>query len=255
MALTGDLSELDLKSILNLIASLKSTGKLEIIGDSMHLGLYFKDGIIVDADGDKDAISSFEKAAGLTSGKFELIKMDSVKESEKAKELQALATDLDSILKRWERLRKVFPNYDIVFDIGEAKSEEVKLSTDEWKILAIIREPTTLLRLLINSPYGEMKTLELLASLFDKGLITMNFESEDVVKAEDEVIPVKETGWYAMRSPIYGDRNIAFYNKIDGRKDFVTICREMGITLREGRQILRYLLNNDKITLKSKTNR
>jgi len=59
-----------------------------------------------------------------------------------------------------------------------------------------------------------MKTLELLASLFDKGLITMNFESEDVVKAEDEVIPVKETGWYAMRSPIYGDRNIAFTIKL-----------------------------------------
>jgi len=253
MALTGDLSELDLRGILNLIQSIKGTGKLEFVNDSTHIFLYFKNGVIVNAEGDKDPISSFEKAVGLTSGKFEFIKMDDVKEGEKAQELKALAQDIDSILKRWEEIRKKFPNYDVVFDISEAKSEEVKLTPDEWKILSLVREPTTLLRLLMNSPMGEMKTLELLASLFDKGLITMSFETEDVIKDEDLVIPVKETGWYAVNTPIYGERNIAFYNKIDGRKDFPTICKEMGITLREGRQILRYLVSNGKISLRKKT--
>ncbi|MGC8689924.1 DUF4388 domain-containing protein [Caldisericum sp.] len=253
MALTGDLSELDLKGILNLVQSMKGTGKLAIIGDSTNVFLYFKDGVIVNAEGDKDPISSFEKAAGLRSGKFEFIKTDDVKEGEKAKELQVLAKDIDNILKRWEELKKRFPNYDIVFDIGESQSEEVKLTPEEWKILALVREPTTLLRLLMNSPMGEMKTLEILSSLFDKGLITMSFEKEDILKEEDLVIPVKETGWYAVNTPIYGERNITFYNKIDGRKDFQTICKEMGITLREGRQILRYLVSNGKISLRKKT--
>ncbi|MGB9832824.1 MAG: DUF4388 domain-containing protein, partial [Caldisericum exile] len=78
MALTGDLSELDLKGILNLVQSMKGTGKLAIIGDSTNVFLYFKDGVIVNAEGDKDPISSFEKAAGLRSGKFEFIKTDDV---------------------------------------------------------------------------------------------------------------------------------------------------------------------------------
>ncbi len=252
MALTGDLSELNLKGVLGLISSMKGTGKLEIISDSIHIVLHFKDGNIVNAEGDKDPISSFQKACGLTSGKFEFIKTTDIKESNVAKTLQTLTNDIDTILSRWEEIRKRFPSYDVVFDIGEISGEEVKLNPEEWKLLSLIREPTTLHALLVNSPFGEMKTIETLLQLFDKGLITFEFETEDVLKEEDNVIPVKETGWYAVNTPIYGDKNIAFYNKIDGRKDFPTLCKELGITLREGRQTLRYLLTNGKISLKKK---
>jgi len=146
---------------------MEETGKLEIAGDSTRIFLYFKKGVIVNAEGDKDPISSFEKAIGLISGKFKFIKMDDVKEDEKAKELQTLAQDFDSIVERWKEIKKKFPNYDIVFDIGEAKSEEVKLTPDEWKVLSLIRAPTILLRLLTNSPMGEMKTVEILSSLLE----------------------------------------------------------------------------------------
>ena len=252
MALIGDLSEIGLKGVLNLVTSINGTGKLELVGDSVHIFLYFKEGVIVNAEGDKDPISSFEKAVGLTTGKFEFVKMDTVKESEYAKDLKTLTDNIESIIKRWELLKKRFLNYDIVFDLGEAKSEEVKMTPEEWKLLSLIREPTTLSSLLINSPFGEMKTLEILSSLFDKGLITLSFETEDVVKEEDLVIPIKETDWYAVNMPIYGEKNTAFYKRIDGKKDFPTICKEMGITLREGRQILRYLVTNGKISLKKK---
>lgn len=252
MAITGDLSELNLKGILNLISSMKGTGKLEIFSDSIHIFLYFKDGNIINAEGDKDPVSSFQKACGLTSGKFEFIMTTDVKESNVAKRLQTLTNDIDNIASRWEEIRKKFPSYDVVFDIGEISGEEVKMNPEEWKLLSLIREPTTLLALLTNSPFGEMKTIETLLQLFDKGLITFEPETEDVLKEEDNVIPLKETGYFAVNTPIFGDKNIAFYNKIDGRKDFPTICKELGITLREGRQILRYLLTNSKISLKKK---
>uniref|UniRef100_A0A7C4XSG7 DUF4388 domain-containing protein n=1 Tax=Caldisericum exile TaxID=693075 RepID=A0A7C4XSG7_9BACT len=253
MALTGDLSEINFKDILNFIQSMEETGKLEIAGDSTRIFLYFKKGVIVNAEGDKDPISSFEKAIGLISGKFEFIKMDDVKEGEKAKELQTLAQDFDSIVERWKEIKKKFPNYDIVFDIGEAKSEEVKLTPDEWKVLSLIRAPTILLRLLTNSPMGEMKTVEILSSLLDKGLIAIVSESEEKEQEEDLVIPVKEMSWQAITVPLITKKNTDFYNRIDGIKDFPTICKEMGITLKEGRQILDYLVSSGKVSLKKKT--
>jgi hypothetical protein len=59
--------------------------------------------------------------------------------------------------------------------------------------------------------------------------------------------------WQAITVPLITKKNTDFYNRIDGIKDFPTICKEMGITLKEGRQILDYLVSSGKVSLKKKT--
>ncbi|MGB9695205.1 MAG: hypothetical protein ACPLZB_04395, partial [Caldisericaceae bacterium] len=102
------------------------------------------------------------------------------------------------------------------------------------------------------SPYGELETLKLLSSLLDKQLISISLSDEEAITEDDNVVPVRERSWAALTSPINGKNNLAFYNKVDDEKDFVTICKEMNISLSAGREILKYLFELGKIGLKKK---
>lgn len=254
MALTGDLSEIDLNTVLKLISDTKGTGKITFEVDSLKIILYFKNGKLVNAEGAKDPISSVEKLLSCNKGKFEFVKLDSVNESPDAQKLQDSITKAREINENWSFVRSKFPNLNLKIDISEAKGgEEVKVTGEEWKILSLIREPVPIANIVANSPFGELKTLLTLADLFEKKLITIKIEEEDKLLPDDNVIPFKEAGWYALNAPIYGEKNIEFYKRIDGRKDFPTIVKEIGISYKEGREILKYLVSQGKISIRKKT--
>jgi hypothetical protein len=75
---------------------------------------------------------------------------------------------------------------------------------------------------------------------------------DDTLLPEDAIIPVKEAGHFAANASMYGEHNMVFYKRIDNRKDFQTICKEMKITFAEGREIIKYLTSQGKISLRKK---
>jgi len=251
MALSGDLSEIGIKTLLGLIENTKGTGKITFISNFMNITVYFKNGRPVSAEGDKDPIASVEKLASFDKGSFEFVKQEGINETPDTPKVEETFKKIEEIKEKWDFVKAKFPSMNVYVDLAESKNEEVKISGDEWKILALIREPTTLFNLVKLSPLGELKTLILLASLFDKNLISIILQ-DDSLTEEDNVIPLKEAGWHAMNAPVYGEKSIEFYRKIDGRKDFQTIVKEMGISYKEGREIVRYLLSQGKIALRKK---
>ncbi len=253
MALSGDLSDIDLKTVLKLIEDTKGTGKMTFNSEGDIVTLYFKQGKPVNAEGEKDAISSIEKLVRFQSAKFEFTKLDSVPEAQDPAKLEEALKNMDETIEKWKAVYLRFPSLNQFVDIGEAKGEEVKMTGEEWKILSIIREPISIRDIVANSPFGELKTLLILASLFDKRLVTLKLVEEDKLLPDDNVIPFKEAGWHAVNAPIYGEKNIEFYKRVDGRKDFPTLVKEMGISYREGREILKYLVSQGKISLRRKT--
>jgi hypothetical protein len=180
--------------------------------------------------------------------------MTDIPEWQSPEGLSKIISRMDEIKEQWRKVRNYFPNQDIIIDLSQSKNDnEIKMSRDEWRILSSIKEPTNLFDLVRISPFGELKTLSVLLRLDEKKLIRLTLEKEDKLKPEDEVIPLKTAGWFAINSPIYGEKNISFYKKIDNKKDFVTIVKEMGISYKEGKDILKYLLSQGKISLRKKT--
>ncbi len=252
MALSGDLSDVDIKTLLNLISQTKDTGKLTIKSDSL-INVYFKGGHPINADGDKTPVSSMEKVLSLNKGVFEFVKTDSVQESTAALKIEETFSRIDSIRDQWKTMKSQFPNYNVILNLAEAKGEEINLTAEDWNILSLVRVPTTLAELVRQSPYGELKTLTVLSDIFSKKLLTVSLIKDDSLRPEDVVIPVKESGYFAANTPIYGEHNLAFYKRIDNRKDFETICKEMKMSFGEGREILKYLVSQGKVSLRKKT--
>ncbi|MGB9694959.1 MAG: DUF4388 domain-containing protein, partial [Caldisericaceae bacterium] len=249
MALSGDLSDVDIKTLLNLISQTKDTGKLTIKDDSNIINIYFKGGHPVNGDGDKTPVSSIEKALSFDKGSFEFVKMDNVHESPEAGKIMESIAKIDSIRDQWKALKSKFPHYNIMLNIAEAKGEDVHMTAEDWNILSLIRVPISLLELVKQSPYGELKTLTILSDILDKKLISITLVRDDALLPEDAIIPIKESGYFAVNAPIYGEHNMEFYKHIDNRKDFETICKEMKITFAEGREIIRYLTSQGKISV------
>jgi len=253
MTLTGDLTEVGIKELIGLVEDLKATGKLVIKNAFLVLVIYFKNGKPVNSEGDKGPVETMERIIGLEKGSFEFEKMDDVPTSQSPENLSKVVSRIDEIKDQWKKIKSRFPTQNIIVDISQSKNDnEIKMSSDEWRILSSIREPLYLSELVKISPFGELKTLSVISSLDEKKLIILTLEKEDRLKPEDEVIPIKTAGWFAINSPIYGEKNIEFYKKIDNKKDFITIVKEMGINYKEGKDILKYLLSQGKIALKKK---
>jgi len=254
MSLTGDLTEVGIKYLFGLIENLKATGKLVIKDAFLVLVIYFKNGKPVNTEGEKDPVETMEKIISLEKGSFEFEKMTDVPEWQSPEDLSKIISRMDEIKEQWRKVKNYFPNQDIIIGLSQSKNDnEIKISAEEWRILSSIKESMNLSELVKISPFGELKTLSALLRLNEKKLISLTLEKEDKLKPEDEVIPLKAAGWFAVNTPIYGEKNLEFYKKINNKKDFVTIVKEMGISYKEGKDILKYLLSQGKISLRKKT--
>jgi hypothetical protein len=254
MNLNGNLTEVDVKTLISFIKNIKATGKLIINNNSSPLTVYFKNGEPVDAEGEKEPTETIEKIISLEQGFFEFKKNDNIPESKFSGELSELLSTIDSIKLKWKKIKSRFPTQNLTVTLSETKNNnEIKLSGEEWKILSFVKEPIYLYELIKISPFRELKTLSLVLSLQEKELIHTTKNKEDKLMPEDEVIPLKKAGRVAVNTVIYGEKNIEFYKKIDNKKDFVTIVKEIGINFKDGRDILKYLLSQGKISLRKKT--
>jgi hypothetical protein len=254
MTFTGDLREVDVKTLFFIIDNLRITGKLLIKDSFSEYTVYFKNGKPVNAEGEKDPTSAIEKIIGLENASFEVIKIDKVPELETPERLSDIISQIDTVSEQWRKIKNQFISQNIIITLSESKNNnEIKISGDEWKMLSFIKESVYLSDLIRQSPFGELKTLLTISSLNEKKLVSFAIESEDKLKEEDNIIPIKTAGWFATNTVIYGDRNIEFYRKIDNKKDFVSIVKEIGISYKEGRDILKYLVSQGKITLRKKS--
>ncbi len=251
MALKGELTDIPINEVFSLIRNVKSTGLLKISRKGKELVVHFLEGEVINAEGDTDPVSSLEYILGLREGSFEFDKGQDVT---KAKDTNALKTTLNNapkIQSEWEALRKAFNSENTILQLSETNKEEIELSGKEWKIIAILKSPKTIAQISKEAQIGIFELMKILHSMLKKDLIAVVGEEESFKAEEGEeiadMVPVRNLGYWAMRSPIEGIKAIEFYRRIDDKKTVGQIAKEMGISLKEAKEIVDYLEKNDKI--------
>ncbi len=173
MALSGDLEDIDLKMLLGLIKDTSGNGKLVVKSKSSEITVYFRNGHPVNAEGDKTPIGSCEKLINFSEGTFEFFKLDKVESSAQINEIKKTFLKIDEIREEWKNFKQKFPFSSIVFNITEAPGE-VDVSHEEWSVLLVLRSTRELAGITKSSPFGELYTLKILSSLFDKKLLSIS---------------------------------------------------------------------------------
>ncbi len=255
MALKGELADVPINEVFSLIKHVKSSGVLEINSGGKKLKVHFINGEVVNAEGDASPKASLELVLGLKDGSFEFDKNSTPEKTDNPKQLNEILNNISKIQKEWENLRNVFPNDNIIISLSETNKEEIELSGKEWKVISILKNPKTISEIVKESGMGTLELLKVLDSMLKKDLIAItgikNTEP-NIEKDLADIVPVRNLGYWAMRSPIEGIKAIEFYRRIDDKKTVGEIAKEMGISLKEAVEILEYLAKNDKIEKRPK---
>ncbi len=252
MALKGEIKDIPVEQIFSLINNTKSTGKLSLENGKHEINIYFMNGVLVNAKGDKDPYSAMEFALGFDDGFFEFDKTENVTPCEKAEELKKIYADRVNIRNKWKEIRKAFPSENIVIKLLSTNKEEIELSGNEWKTISLVKQPIPVYEVFKQSPFGTFETFKILLSIFNKGLIGVSGEENPKDDDADDnssanIVPVRNLGYWAMRNPISGIKAVEFYRRADDKKNLKEIAKEMGISLKEAKEIFDFLVKNDKL--------
>ncbi len=250
MALKGELSDIPVKEVFKIISETKGTGILNLSNGVHNLQLQFQNGKIVNASGDKTPTDSLKLAMTMEEGEFEFNKTGSVKPLKDSKDLEKILDDFDKIKSEWEKIKSLIPSEQYVVKLSDESTEQIELSGNEWKIIAMLKGPMPILEIEKQLNIGAFETLKVLSSLIKKKLIELSGEVETEQEVDEKIanlVPVRNLGYWAMRSPIEGIKAIEFYRRIDDKKTLGQIAKEMGISLKEAKEIFDYLLKNDKV--------
>jgi len=250
MALKGELSDIPVEEVIKIINETKSTGELNLRNDFHQVQLQFLNGKLINASGDKTPIDSVKLALGMNEGEFEFNKSNNVTPAKESKELQKLLDSISNIKNEWNKIREIIPSEGFIIKLSEAEAEQIELSGNEWKVIAMLKESMPILEIEKHLNIGVFETLKILVSLINKKLIELSGKTKaesDVDERIANIVPVRNLGYWAMRSPIEGIKRIEFYRRIDDKKTLGQIAEEMGISLKEAKEIFDYLLKNDKV--------
>ena len=250
MALKGELSDIPIEQVIKIITETKNTGTLNLENKFHNVQLQFLNGTLVNASGDKTPVDSVKLALVMTEGRFEFNKSESVTPAKESKELQKILDSISSIKAEWSKINSMIPSEGFIVKLSEAETEQIELSGNEWKVIAMLKEPISILEIEKRLSIGTFETLKVLSSLLKKKLIELSGEAKvesDVDESIANIVPVRNLGYWAMRSPIEGIKPIEFYRRIDDKKTLGQIAEEMGISLKEAKEIFDYLLKSDKV--------
>ena len=250
MALKGELSDIPIEEVIKIISETKSTGVLNLRNNFHSVQLQFLNGKLINATGDKTPTDSVKLALVMSEGEFEFNKSENVTPAKESKELQKIVDSISTIKAEWNKINSIIPSEGFIVKLSEAEAEQIELSGNEWKVIAILKEPMPILEIEKRLSIGAFESLKVLSSLLRKKLIELSGEAKvesDVDESIANIVPVRNLGYWAMRSPIEGIKPIEFYRRIDDKKTIGQIAKEMGISLKEAKEIFDYLLKNDKV--------
>ena len=248
MGLSGNLKTVSFSDILQLLATGKKTGLLELKTTSRQKEVYFKDGNIVFASSvnssedllgnmllkrGKISKSDLERAItlhkqtgrqlGTTLVDMKIFEKEEISECLRMQieeivynlfswpegdfvfhegsgpkdvpftiELNTMSVIMEGTrrIDEWMEIQKILPPDDVVIAVSKrpkTKSEEIVLSLDEFKIMALINGERTMPELVNLSPMGEFVTYRAIYRLIVQKLVeVVGKKEEEVAEKEDE---------------------------------------------------------------------
>lgn len=192
--LQGSLKDFDITDILQLININKKDGCLEIIGANDFGRIYFENGAVTHAEtSDRVGEHAVHKVLMLSDGTFKFLADEKSDRKTINLPIQHLMLEAARSIDEWKQIEKLIPSIDLIVkmvDNPETGTENIKLSSEEWKILTFVDNQSTIKEIAKKVNQSEFQSAKIFFGLISSGLVIAEEKEQltDVLNALDEQI-------------------------------------------------------------------
>jgi len=196
--LQGSLKEFDITDVLQLIQMNKKDGCLEITAVDDFGKIYFENGAVIHAETkERFGENAVHKILLLSEGTFKF-NLD-VKSPKKSINLpiQHLMLEAARKIDEWKQIEKIIPSVDLMVKIvenPETGTENIKLTSEEWKILTFVDNQSTIKEISLKVNQSEFETAKVFFGLITSGLVFLEEQNklEDILSDLEKQVEEEE---------------------------------------------------------------
>ncbi|MGC9366905.1 MAG: DUF4388 domain-containing protein [bacterium] len=198
-ALSGKLSDFEMKTILQFIKTSGKNGVLKISSSSCTGEIHFKDQSIVSAHDQEDNTGEVAlfNLFRLKEGEFSFNPTDTVNKEAIDIPIDQAHSSLQEKLKEWEEITKEIPDLNLFVSlIADPEVKEVKINPEQWIIAAQVNDERTVRELSKVTSMSLLETAKIVYSLIVSGLAEVHegFEEEEEEDVEEQPPENNESG-------------------------------------------------------------
>ena len=198
--LQGSLKDFEITDILQLINMNKKDGCLEIKGADDFGRIYFENGAVTHAEtSDRAGENAVHKILMLSDGSFKFTPDTKSERKTINLPIQHLMLEAARSIDEWKQIEKLIPSLDLLVKIvenPETDTENIKLTSEEWKILTFVDNQSTIKEIAKRVNQSEFQTAKVFYGLISSGLVNVEEKEEqltDVLSDLDKQIQEEET--------------------------------------------------------------
>ncbi len=178
-ALRGDLNQLSLPNIIQLLKSGSQTGKLDL-SDGTNTGeIFLQQGNIIHAvAGVQIGEEAFYTLLSWIRGNFNFVSSVEAPDQTIATATELLLIEGKKRIESWEKIKNVIPSMQAIFNLSQGTTGAINLDPDEWKVLAQVNGVRTITEIAKSLDWEEFEAANVLAGLVKTGLLEIVEESK-----------------------------------------------------------------------------
>ena len=196
--LQGSLQDFEITDILQLIHMNKKEGCLEITTEDDKGYIFVQNGIVMHSyTNDREGENAIQRILMWTDGDFEFI--PDKKSDKKSIEvpIQHLMLEAARKIDEWKQIEGIIPTVDAVVDIvenPETGMENIKLTSEEWKMLTFVDGESTIRELAERVNQSEFATAKIFVGLISSGLVYLKEVKKEEKPKEEKKEEKAEKG-------------------------------------------------------------
>jgi len=201
MSFQGELKDLPLPDVVQLIDSSAKTGKLSLNNNNLLGDIYFENGKIVHAIlGDLSGEEAVHNMAVWTEGSFVFVNKITAEEKTINRSNTNLMMEGARRLDEWKVLQKKIPSTDLIPEFipqNKNQAPQISLSTREWVLLSKVNGSRNIKTIAKQSNLTVFETCKILYGLISSGLLSLRDQPGDekvkpIIKEKTESPVVEE---------------------------------------------------------------
>jgi hypothetical protein len=178
-ALRGDLNQLSLPNIIQLLNSGGQTGKLDLTDGSNTGEIFLRQGNIVHAiTGVQIGEDAFYTLMSWLHGDFNFVSDIEAPDQTISTGTELLLNEGKKRIEMWTQIKNVIPSMQAIFNLSQGTTGAINLDPDEWKVLAQVNGVRSIADIAESLGWDEFETANVLAGLVKTGLLEIVEESK-----------------------------------------------------------------------------
>lgn len=180
-ALRGDLNQLSLPNIIQLLKSGSQSGKLDL-SDGTNTGeIYLQQGNVVHAVvGAQVGEEAFYTLLSWLRGDFNFVSGIDTPDHTITTTTELLLTEGQKRTKGWEKIKDVIPSLQSIFNLAQGTTGAINLDPNEWKVLAQVNGIRTITDIADSLGWEDFEAANVTAGLVRTGLLELIEESKSL---------------------------------------------------------------------------